>query len=335
MRSCIYGAGSLGTVLGAYITKNGGQIDLINRNRAHVEALRTKGAHVTGTTEMTVPVKALTPDEMTGKYDLIILLTKQIDNVETLIALKPYMSEDCTVCTLQNGLPEFSVAKVVGESATMGCTVAWGAQLVGPGTAELTSDPASMSFGLGRMNGVKDARLYEVKKLLELMCPVVIEEDFMGVRWSKLLINAAFSGMSVVTGGTFGEAAKNKKSRVYVQAIIKECIDVACATGVKLAPVQGKDITKLLDYQGRVKKRMAYAIIPLLIKKHRDIRASMLQDIEHGKKTEVDCINGAVCERGRDAGVPTPVNDKVVEIVHRIEAGELRPGFDNLRFFGV
>ena len=103
MRSCIYGAGSLGTVLGAYITKNGGQIDLINRNRAHVEALRTKGAHVTGTTEMTVPVKALTPDEMTGKYDLIILLTKQIDNVETLTALKPYMSEDCTVCTLQNG----------------------------------------------------------------------------------------------------------------------------------------------------------------------------------------------------------------------------------------
>ena len=56
----IYGAGSLGTVLGAYITKNGGEIDLINRNRAHVTALNEKGAKITGTVEMTVPVKAIT-----------------------------------------------------------------------------------------------------------------------------------------------------------------------------------------------------------------------------------------------------------------------------------
>ena len=63
-RYAIYGAGSLGTVLGAYITKNGGQIDLINRNRAHVAALREKGARITGTVEMTVPVTAYTPDEM-------------------------------------------------------------------------------------------------------------------------------------------------------------------------------------------------------------------------------------------------------------------------------
>ncbi len=75
-RYAIYGAGSLGTVLGAYITKNGGQIDLINRNKAHVEALRKNGARITGTVEMTVPVTAMTPDEMSGKYDVILLLTK-------------------------------------------------------------------------------------------------------------------------------------------------------------------------------------------------------------------------------------------------------------------
>ena len=74
-RYAIYGAGSLGTVLGAYITKNGGQIDLINRNRAHVEALKTKGARITGKVEMTVPVTAFTPDEMTGKYNVILLMT--------------------------------------------------------------------------------------------------------------------------------------------------------------------------------------------------------------------------------------------------------------------
>ncbi len=69
----IYGAGSLGTVLGAYITKNGGTVELINRNRAHVAALNEKGATITGTVNMTVPVKAITPDEMQGEYDVIFV----------------------------------------------------------------------------------------------------------------------------------------------------------------------------------------------------------------------------------------------------------------------
>ncbi len=61
MRSCIYGAGSLGTVLGAYITKNGGQVDLINRNKGHVDAMKKNGAKIVGAVEMIVPVTALTP----------------------------------------------------------------------------------------------------------------------------------------------------------------------------------------------------------------------------------------------------------------------------------
>ena len=64
-----------------------------------------------------------------------------------------------------------------------------------------------------------------------------------------------------------------------------------------------------------------------------NLKASMLQDLEKGKKTEVDSINGSVSRQGRKAGVPTPCNDKVVEIVHRIEAGELRPGRENLSLF--
>ena len=76
MRCAIYGAGSLGTILGAYLTKNGVSIDLINRNRKHVDALKAAGARISGTVEMTVPVNALLPEEMTGKYDVIFLMTK-------------------------------------------------------------------------------------------------------------------------------------------------------------------------------------------------------------------------------------------------------------------
>lgn len=333
MRACIYGAGSLGTVLGAYISKNGGQVDLINRNKAHVEALKQNGAKIVGTVEMTVPVTALTPDEMQGKYDLIILLTKQLYNVEVLQGLVEFMNDDCIVCTLQNGLPELSVSEVVGEDRTMGCTVAWGATMLEPGVVELTSEPDSMSFGLGRMNGQKDDKLYEVKAFLEQMCPVEIEENFMGVRWSKLLINAAFSGMSAVTGKTFGEAAQDKDSRVCVQMLIKECIDVAAAAGIKIEPVQGKDIVKLLDFKGGLKKKISYFIIPLAIKKHALLKASMLQDLEKGKKTEVDFINGIVCQYGKKFNVPTPYNDEVVAIIHGVEDGKLTCCMENVKYF--
>ena len=333
MKACIYGAGSLGTVLGAYITKNGGEIDLINRNKAHVEALKKNGAKITGTVEMTVPVKAMTPDEMSEKYDLIILLTKQLYNVEVLEGLVPFMNDDCLVCTMQNGIPEISVAQVVGEDRTLGCSVAWGATLLEPGVAELTSEPDSLTFGLGSFSDNHDERFFEVKKLLELMCPVEVEDNFIGVRWSKLLINAAFSGMSVVTGGTFGDAAENKASRPMVQMIIKECIDVAKAAGISIAPVQGKNITALFDFKGSLKKKISFMLIPLAIKKHRLLKASMLQDIEHGKKTEIDFINGVVVDYGKKYGVPTPYNQKVVDIVHGIEDGKYKPTFDNVKLF--
>ena len=103
--------------------------------------------------------------------------------------------------------------------------------------------------------------------------------------------------------------------------------------GIRIEPVQGKDIVKLLDYQNALKRAFSFFIIPIAIRKHAKLKASMLQDIEKGKLTEVDAINGAVSAYGRKVGFPTPMNDRVVEIIHRIEKGELRPGFDNLQYF--
>ena len=188
MKTAIYGAGSLGTVLGAYLAKAGVDVDLITRNREHVDALNRDGAKIIGTVNMTVPVHALTPDEMTEKYELIILLTKQLDNVNVLKNLQKNMTDDCIVCTLQNGLPELSVSEVVGEDRTMGCTVAWGATLHGKGVSELTSEPDSMSFGLGRMNGQKDDKLMQVKALLEKM-KTILGERVKDVRVSTTLKN--------------------------------------------------------------------------------------------------------------------------------------------------
>lgn len=336
MRTAIYGAGSLGTILGAFISRGGVEIDLINRNKAHVEALKAKGATVTGTLDFVQPVRAFTVDEFRADnviYDIIFLMTKQLDNKTVVTELKEHLAPEGVIVTLQNGIPELLIGDIVGPDRVLGCAVAWGATMLGPGVCELTSEPDSLSFSLGTISSSRSARYDEVRQLLQMMGTVEEESNFIGCRWSKLLINSALSGMSAVLGCTFGEAAGDKRSRAVVQALIKECIDVCAAGGIKIEPIQGKDVVKLLDYHGPVKKWLSFMIIPIAIKKHALLKASMLQDLEKGKPTEVDAINGVVCEFGRRVGCPTPMNDKVVDIIHSIERDERGYGWQNLEFF--
>ena len=319
MRTMIYGAGALGTVLGAYIAKAGREADLVNRNRAHVAALKEKGAHVVGKADFVQKVNALLPEELTGKYDIIILMTKQQHNAEVVAFLKDFLAEDGALCTCQNGLPEPAIAEAIGADRTLGCAIAWGATFKGEGVSELTSDPSALTFSLGAYG--KGNHLEDVKALFECMGTVVVEENFIGARWSKLLINSAFSGLSTVTGATFGEVARNKASRRVAQRIIKECIDVAKAANITIEPVQGHKIDKLFDYRGPLKKAISFALIPVAMKKHASLVASMLQDIRAGKKCEIDAIDGVVCEWGEKYGVPTPFTARTVQLVHAIEAG--------------
>ena len=333
MKYAIYGAGSLGTVLGAYLTKDGVPIELVNHNRAHVEALRTNGARITGTVEFTVPVTALLPEQMQGPYDVVFLMTKQLHNEEVLRFLQPLLGPEGVVVTLQNGLPEPGIARQLGQARTIGCVVEWGASLTAPGEARLTSQPDSLSFHMGGMPGVPQAALERVKALLEHMCPVVLEKDLIGARWSKLLINATFSGLGTVLGGTFGDVSGVSRPRKLAVRCMKECIDVGRASGAVFAPVQGKDVTKLFYYQGACKRKFAELLLPIAMKKHVGIVPSMLQDLRAGKPCEIDAINGVVCSVGQACGVPTPINDRIVQVVKEIQRGARQAGPENIDLF--
>jgi len=335
MKYAIYGAGSLGLIFSAYLAKNGEQFDLIDRNAKSINAIKENGVKVVGKANFVQKVNCILDTEVQDKYDIIFLYTKQINNVATIQKISSFLKEDGIICTMQNGLPEKDVAEVLGDKRAYGCAVGWGATRLEPGVSELTSEPerACLTFSFGSFDGHKDAYLDEIKRILNVMGEAHLEENFIGARWAKLLINAAFSGMSAVTGGTFGDAAADKGSRKIVQAIIKECIDVAAAAKIKIEPVQGKDIVKLLDYKSGLKKAISFAIIPVAIKKHALLKASMLQDLEKGIPCEVDSIDGIVCSYGKKYGVPTPASDKVVEIIHNIEKGTLKPSFDNVKLF--
>ena len=172
-----------------------------------------------------------------------------------------------------------------------------------------------------------------VKEILELMCPVYEETNLIGARWSKLLINATFSGLGTVVGGVFGDISESDEGKKGAIRCMKECIDVGHAAGVTFAPVQGKNIVGLFYYKGALKRAFGTALLPIAMKKHRLIEPSMLQDLKKGKPCEIDAINGVVCEFGRKCGVATPINDRIVEIVKKMEAGIIKPDKKNIYMF--
>lgn len=341
MRIAIYGAGSLGTVLGAFIAKNspssgldlGSGVELYNRNKSHVEALRKNGAIIDGEISFNQSVLAFLPSEMKGEFDYIFLMTKQLENDTVVRFLSEHLKADGAICTTQNGLPEPAIAEIIGDDRTLGCTIGWGATMKENGHSTLTSSKDRLCFEIGAISEGGKRHLETVKAILELMGPVTVSDNFIGSRWSKLLINATFSGMSVVIGDTFGAVCDNRKARRCAQAIMKECIEVSKASDVKIEPVQGKDIARLFDYSGPLKKSISFMLIPIAMKRHRGITAGMLIDYRNGKKCEIDAINGSVCRQGDRVGVDTPFCDKVVELVHGFEKGIGEPSYENLDAF--
>lgn len=330
MRIAIYGAGAMGTVLGAFLTEGGQSVDLISRNQAHVEGMRMGGATVRCVAdglEKNVQVSALLPEEMTGKYDVVFLMTKQRENEEILRFLKDYLTEDGIVCTTQNGLPEKTVAHVLGKEKAYGAAVSFGASFVGEGVMELTSSLSAMSMLCGgyqndnAKNGLLQSILQKAGAVSGNPDFVKTTDNLAGARWSKLAINAAFSTLSTITGLTFGEVAKGRKTKKLALAILREAFAVAKASGVTLEPVQGHKIEKLFGGRGFFKTQLAYALLPIAMKKHKLLKSSMLTDLAKGKKCDVDFVCGALVSAGKEVGVETPVAEAALDMVHGIENG--------------
>lgn len=341
MKIAIYGAGAMGTVLGALLTKGGVNVDLITRNEAHVQGLKEKGARIVCTadhTQWNVPVNALLPSEMTEKYDVIFLMTKQRHNAEILEFLLPKLTDDGVICTTQNGLPEESVMAAVGAKRTYGLVASYGANFIGNGKVALTSEMKAMSVTVGayRGDGKKTSLLQEILSHAGKAAGnenfVKITDNLAGARWSKLAINAAFSGLSVVTGQTFGEIAKKQKSKKIALGVLRECMDVANAKGVMLEEIQGHDMQELLGKRGFFGTKFALFALPIAMKRHKNLRSGMLADVEKGRKCEIDFINGVVCNAGKEVGVETPLCEKIVEITHGIENGMYEISPANLDF---
>jgi 2-dehydropantoate 2-reductase len=169
---------------------------------------------------------------------------------------------------------------------------------------------------VGELDGAVRERTRLVARCLEAVGEARVTDNVRGMIWSKLLLNTAFTGLSAVSGLRYGGVAEQPAGRAAAVGIWAEGLRVADAEGLTLEPVLGVDPRAVTDEGDGVERLMALSA---------NSKPSMLQDLEAGRATEVDVVNGGVAQRGRAHGIPTPLNDRVVELVHAMERGERAP----------
>lgn len=330
----IVGGGAIGGITGAALTQQGENVTVLDTDREHVKQMRVS-LLVSGLRQMKIPIRAMTPEEFsegirTGDVDIVLLCVKAVYTREALTTVLPAMSSNALVVSMQNGINEETIAEIVGVERTIGCVILWGATNESAGHLIQT---ATGGFIIGQWPKGETQRAQDVAKLLTSVAPVEVSDNIIGHRWSKLLVTASMTGVGTISGLTYGGIIDHELARLVALTVLTETYKVGKALGVDFAELVEGVAPSIFAIHSRDELSAASQLMLYAFRDSRTIKPSMLQDIEKGRKTEVDMINGYVVKRGHETGIRVPANELVTKMVKQIEEGKRKASLGNLEEF--
>ena len=306
-RILVAGAGAVGSVLGTLLKRSGWDVTLLGRAE-HLAAVRRDGLALAGLFgEHRVSGFTLATDvaALHGPYAAVLLTVKAYDTAAMIGAVAPHLASDGVVICLQNGLGNIEeVAKAVGPGRVIGGRVIFGAALTDPGCVRVTvyAEPVMLgSLQPGRYAGLDETATRWAAAFAAAGIPAASTSELLAYLWAKVLYNAPLNPLGAILGVTYGELAADSDLRVVMDRVIEESFVVARARGVRLRWSTAAGFCE--EFYGRLVPATA------------SHRSSMLQDLERGRPTEIDAINGRVWEYGRTVGIATPLNEAMTRLV--------------------
>lgn len=319
----VIGSGAIGSVLGGRMAAAGIDVWLLDGWAEHVAAMREQGLLIDGVRgELRTPVRALPYDALDELPDAIaigFLAAKSYDTEALIERVRPYLAPDGVIVSVQNGLNEETIARMIGAERTIGAVTRLSAALIGPGHAREMRQP--VPFGLGELDGRITERLQRIAALMEPAAPCELTDNIWGKLWSKLMLNAVVNPICGISGLTAGQAWEHPSARPILFRVCQEGVDVGRALGVRFEPTGGLDMELVATRDPALRPRAEeqadqYARASQLVK------PSMLQDLEKGRRTEIAYLNGYIVRKARELGREAPVNAALVRMVQEIEAGK-------------
>lgn len=320
MRTLIWGAGAIGGTLGAWLARAGHDVTLVDTVADHVAAIARDGLRITGPIdEFTVRVPAFTPETLVGRWDEIVLATKAHHTGAAVLALLPHLGPDGYVISAQNGLNELEISAAVGREHTVGAFVNFGADYLEPGVIHHGGHGAVV---VGEIDGRITPRVTAIHEAwLQFSPRAIVTPNIWGFLWGKEAYGALLFA-TALTNESIADALAMPAYRPLYVALAREILAVAGARSVTPEAFDGFDPNAYLSSapagaaQDSLDKLVAHN------RRSAKTHSGIWRDLAVRKRpTEVDAQLGIVVTLGADAGVPTPLTARLVELIHDIERG--------------
>jgi 2-dehydropantoate 2-reductase len=344
-RIAIVGVGALGGHVGGYLAKAGEDVTLIDPWPEHVEKMRKDGLTLAGQTapeNFTVPVKAIHLTELQevskGRpFDFAFVAVKSYDTVWATQMIAQYLAADGFVVSLQNSINEERIASVVGWGKTVGCIASTIAvELTGPARVQRNvalGGDHHLVFRVGEPHGRITPRVEEIAALVRNADSAKATTNLWGERWSKLVINSMRNPVSAATDRGGNANDRDPITRRLALRLASEAIKVGRAHGYTLEKVYKMDPMRVMaagEGDAAALAECEKVLLDNVKFRNDEQRPSMGQDIQKGRRTEIDYINGLVVAKANELGIAVPANVGIVAAVKRVERGEVKPSAENV-----
>ncbi len=298
-RIAVIGAGAVGGYFGGMLARAGAPVVMIGR-AAFVEAVKKNGLYLdTLQFKESVRVEVSTEMRAAREAEVVLFCVKTTDNAATASALAPLLAPGAIVASMQNGVDNAEQIHAASGVRALSAVVYVAASVPEPGRVK--------HVGRGDLVvGPRNAQTELFASLFERAgVPCRISDNITGELWTKLIANCALNAVSALGRAKYGQIAASADARKVVETVVDEVLAVARAAGIQ--PQGLEDPKAAIAGAFKIATQMAEAL------------SSTAQDLNRGKRTEIDSLNGYIARRGAELGVSTPVNHALCTLVKLAE----------------
>ena len=327
------GPGAVGSFVGAHFVREGEDVTFIDMWPEHVETMRRQGLRARSSyDDFTVPVKAMhltDAQSIHELFDYAFITVKSYDTEWATHFIKRYVKPEGFFISIQNCWNDPLIGEIVGPERALGCVAShievalWEPGHVNRG-GEMGRDHGHTVFRVGEHSGQITARSQKIASMLDWIDGAYASDNLWGERWSKLCQNSMGNAISAMSAMGSQDLAQDPNTRLIRIHLAKE--------GAQVGLDQGLDV---VDMSGKPAKLWAEADKGDVFEELDDFLstrggstnwlASMAQDVKKERHSEIDFMNGLICQKGLEVGILTPFNDAIVDAMHGIDDGSLKP----------
>lgn len=312
MKIAVLGAGAMGSLFGGILAEAGHKIWLVDVWEEHVRAVRERGLRINGLSGERVikALRAVSSAQEAEDVELVIVFVKSTVTEEAVRDARCLFGPKTLALTLQNGLGNVErIGSIIGFENILAGVTAQGATVVGPG--EIYHAGRGLT-SIGELQGPATPRVEKVAALFsEAGIETKVSENVMGLIWGKLLVNVGINALTALTGLRNGQLLEHPETAELLEMAVLEGLQVSKAKGIKL------------PYEDPVSHTKEIAMATS------QNRSSMLQDVMHRRKTEIEMINGAIVREAQGLGIQTPVNKVLTNLIRTLENSFTRVSKDS------